>query len=450
MPLAPASPFAALLRRSKFASLDTSIAQVYTTAGGDLSRGNWGLKRPLQLRRKGAYITVKAVDSKEQQTEWDLADQQARWVQMWDEVGVAPALAEGPWQRRLGSNVNVTQEAFDSEYSKGVREAKDDWAEEANVSSTAAQPWEQAQLTEQERVAKEEREALLRMLEEGPGASMPNIYAMSDSEFKNYLAKVRKMRPTFQAYRNLVAEANRRQAQETAWQDLPADHGSTLFKTFLAKSAENDLTAPQSRIIEQQPQQVAGLTYTKSSLLQSQLLSKPHRGRVLMKNKSEEMGRNKGIENLASFAGMVPYLSDALRGDTAGSVDWKKLAEAAVYIPGRETGNFRLVNAKLWTAPTVVGETRSGMKGVMLETDVQALSEEDLDQGRQPGTREYVGKLTKRAARTKALGPTFKTTWMFGSSRVELQQPGQDYVEASSVLNSLQDIISAPSDVDSP
>ncbi|KAI0048253.1 hypothetical protein FA95DRAFT_1605353 [Auriscalpium vulgare] len=38
--------------------------------GGDAHRANWGLKRPLTVRKRGKHFAVQAVDSPEQQTEW--------------------------------------------------------------------------------------------------------------------------------------------------------------------------------------------------------------------------------------------------------------------------------------------------------------------------------------------------------------------------------------------
>lgn len=132
---------------------------------------------------------------------------------MWEEVAVTPELSEGPWMRRLGSKVNMTEEPFDSEYGKHARtvEASEQWAEIPDAKEV--QP--EQLLTEEERVANEERKAMVRMLEPGPGASMPNIFAMSDKQFEKYLEKVRQMRPAFNAYRSLVAEAGRREVQES-------------------------------------------------------------------------------------------------------------------------------------------------------------------------------------------------------------------------------------------
>lgn len=440
MPPSPASPFAALLRRSKFASYDTSIAQIYTASGGDLSRGNWGLKRPLPLRRKGAHITVKAVDSKEQQTEWDLADQQGRWIQMWDEVGISPTLGQGQWERRLGMKVNASDEPFDSDYSRDVRE--EEMAEDSTL------PKRQGVLTRETTAAEKEKANLLRMLEAGPGASMPNIHSMSDSEFDKYLEKVREMRPTFLAYRNLVADANRRSMQETVWQDMSADHDSHMFKTFLAKNAENDISSPSSRTIEQQPQRVAGLTYTKSSLLQSQLLTQPRPGRLAMRNKTDV--DDKGAENTGSFAGMLPHVSDTHRGDTTEVIDWRKLATATPFTSDKDSGDFRLINASLHTAPTVVRDIRNKMKDIVLYTDIKAVTKDDLAPQKKPGTREYSGKTKTKAKDNQRMfafapGPPKKQHNHFVSTQVGLTRVTSGYADAGATIDSLETLLQSDS-----
>lgn len=456
MPPAPASPFAALLRRSKFASLDTSIAQVYTSSGGDLSRGNWGLKRPLPIRRRGAHITVKAVDSKEQQTEWDVADQQAKWIKMWDEVGITPSVGEtGPWFSRLGPKVHSTDEPFDSDYSKGVRRIEENQTSlegegltegevEAGAQVSEEVPEEiPEELTEEQKAALDEKRTLLQMLEAGPGASMPNISAMSDSEFQKYLEKVRALRPTFQAYRNLVADASRRETRETQWLDIPADYGSQSYRTFLAKHAEHDLTAPSSRTIEQQPQQVAGLTYTRGSLLQSHLLTPPQPGRVLNKNKSNSGSR--GAENVTSFAGMLPTLAENHRGDTKATMDWKRLATVAPSAPGGEAGQFRLISARLVSAPNTVGSMKAGLQGTFIDSDVKAVTEEDLQAHRQPGTREYSGyrdnKQPRSHSKTSQSATSIKAH-LFHSENVSLHVPSAREVKADDILGALEGIVS--------
>ncbi|KAH9981391.1 hypothetical protein BGW80DRAFT_1454278 [Lactifluus volemus] len=92
------SPFATLLRRSKFASYDPTIGQVYTTHHGNAHRGNWGFKRPLALRKRDKFISVQAIDSREQQTEWTPRESEARFIRRWEEVATEPSVRDA-WER---------------------------------------------------------------------------------------------------------------------------------------------------------------------------------------------------------------------------------------------------------------------------------------------------------------------------------------------------------------
>ncbi len=97
------SPFASLLRRSKFASYDPTIGQVYTTYDGNAYRGNWGFKRPLALRKRNKFISVKAVDSPEQQTEWSPRESEARFIKRWEEVATEPSIRDA-WETHCTSS----------------------------------------------------------------------------------------------------------------------------------------------------------------------------------------------------------------------------------------------------------------------------------------------------------------------------------------------------------
>ena len=112
----PPSQFAALLRRSKFASYDPRISQVYTSHGGHAHRGDWGLKRPLAIRKREAFITIKAVDSHVQQTEWYGAEQKVRWVRSIQELGPVPIVNyQGTWLSTIGTRHEFL---YDSEFNR--------------------------------------------------------------------------------------------------------------------------------------------------------------------------------------------------------------------------------------------------------------------------------------------------------------------------------------------
>lgn len=77
--------FASLLRGSRLASFDRSIAQVYTTSLKRKQTGDWGLKRNLPTVIRTRYATIGQLDTVEHQTPWQPADSQVLFVKRWKE-----------------------------------------------------------------------------------------------------------------------------------------------------------------------------------------------------------------------------------------------------------------------------------------------------------------------------------------------------------------------------
>lgn len=352
----PSSTFAELLRRSKFASYDPSIGQVYSSHGGHLHRGNWGLKRPLPIRRRNAHITVKAVDSREEQTEWKFSDKEARFTKMWEEVGVTPELVEGPWQKKIGI-VGTAEWKMDSEFARERRE-------------------------EQKSVPQKASDGVY-----GPTTAVPNVHAMSDAEFERYLNQARRLRPAFGAFLKNVAQNKRELLQEPAafeslWRSSWTT-GNRDAKMFLGSQAHQTFNSPESRAIEQQPQTFGGLTYTKASKLQSQLLHKPEPGRVLTTIASGA--------SLTSFAGMTPTIISEHR-KSLSKVDWKTLSLHGERDSQDGTDSLRLSNVKIARISQVVGKNPQDLRDTSLSAavvadDMLAISRSNPHT---PGSPEYV------------------------------------------------------------
>ncbi|KAH9952166.1 mitochondrial ribosomal protein subunit-domain-containing protein [Amylocystis lapponica] len=347
----PPSQFSALLRQSKFASFDPSISQVYTSYGGHTHRGNWGLKRPLPLRRRNASITVRAVDSREQQTEWKSAEPQNRWIRMWDEVGVTPTVGHyGAWREKLGP-LGEVQWLEDSDLVRGSEKSSDEVGD--------------------------------KEVEKTKSMAVPNIQSMSDKEFARYLEKLREMRPAFLQFVKDSA-AKRKIPSSTLWEQ--AQRPGNLPAEFLASHAHTTYSS-DARIIEQRPHRFAGLNYTKSSNLQTYLLQKPQRGRILQTH-----APSRSSDLVVGFAGMTPTLGKNSRGQKSG-IDWQKVVQGE-RDPQSGVAKFRIVRAQLNVPPTTVGENAGGLAGVAFETDVRTDAEgEDMSRPNThtPGSREYVG-----------------------------------------------------------
>ncbi|KAJ2878870.1 hypothetical protein IWW38_006227, partial [Coemansia aciculifera] len=79
------SAFSRLFRTSKLASYDRSIKQVYATYPEAFARGDWGLKRTVPKKVTTRLVTIGSIDSKEQITQLESANQQYMMVNAWKE-----------------------------------------------------------------------------------------------------------------------------------------------------------------------------------------------------------------------------------------------------------------------------------------------------------------------------------------------------------------------------
>ncbi|KAF8499947.1 mitochondrial ribosomal protein subunit-domain-containing protein, partial [Gautieria morchelliformis] len=261
MSVTPPSPFAALLRRSKFASYDPYIGQVYTTHGGHAHRGNWGLKRPLPNRRRVGFITVRSVDSPEQQTEWNSAESSARWMRRWEQLGKKLDIEEmGNW--RIRSFTWSIDSEFDRAGKVGIEPGR-------------------------ERVR--EHKIL------NPNTLIPDPEAMSPKQFQKYIERLRKIRPEFKEYlagRYLQQQKQQPNTKDKGSQKLNSEvkqsgilklsgsgeidmyasgqHAASMHvDDFLMRRADREFRSPGSKRIERRPHNLAGLEYTFMSTMQS-------------------------------------------------------------------------------------------------------------------------------------------------------------------------------------
>ncbi|TFY76476.1 hypothetical protein EWM64_g7536 [Hericium alpestre] len=343
-----ASPFAAMLRRSKFASYDPQIAQVYTAHGGDAHRGNWGFKRPLTLHRRDACVVVKSVDSREQQTEFRRADYDATFVRVWEDFGVEVKARED-WDFRTGSGrIGV---GLDSDFALGTKDSKTlekEWLEEAE--EKVAEGNSQASGKASEEVVRKVREA----------ASVPNIMAMSESQFQRYLEELRAERPKFKAYLEAHKEEQKKQEK------VAAKKGLTL--EFLSERARDLHHSPQSKAMEQRPHPNAGLTYAKASPLTNYFLTKPQPARII----GAKLGN--GVGHPVSIGGMLSYGLSASAAPVLSSVP------------------VRVSSARLFAAPRPVGDELSSLRAVKIETTLKEQAQTDSLRANlhRPGTRAYI------------------------------------------------------------
>lgn len=355
----PPTPFAALLRRSRFASYDPRICQVYTSFGGDAHRGNWGLKRSLPLRKRAAHISIGAVDTTYQQTVWDHAGTETRFVKMWDEVGINPEVTTvGSWRTKIGYETQSRGWLADSEFEKKEK-GMEAWRQVDTTSSVYGRQ----------------------------SSSYLNEHAMSDKQFEAYLEQLRKKRPAFRKYLQEIS-AGIPDGFDSLWRKS-AVHNQ-LQKNFLARLAYDFYNSPESRAIEQKPAPSAGLSYKKTSQLQSLASIKAHKGRVLEKSHS-------GREGLVGFAGFTALLpADTIHTKQQDRIEWEKLARDDVVNQDSGIGEFRIIEATLESPPPVVGKYSAAEAMQRMKLTVNVMGDfvrRERENTYQPGTVEYAGAI---------------------------------------------------------
>ncbi|KAH9048582.1 mitochondrial ribosomal protein subunit-domain-containing protein [Lactarius hengduanensis] len=344
------SPFAALLRRSNFASYDPTIGQVYTTHDGNAHRGNWGFKRPLALRKRDKFISVQAVDSPEQQTEWASRESEARFIQRWEEVATEPYVRD-EWEKHYTHSRSVHQAELAKEGKNG------------NIVDPAIQRQADEELGRRQWVA-----------------SGPLVSSMNPRQFARYLDKLRQERPEFLSF--LSEEAQNPQAKTgsqhivapSAYEESALGSAETVRKRFLQRQSHTIYEAPDSRVIEQRPHRNGGLSYARTSQLTHFFTT------------SEEPGRFVEMETWdvlrpslrASFAGMAAKLKTPASHHNIGS-------------------KFRIVESVLKRAPNVVSVQPQGLDRAIIGTTVEDVANLDMIRANPfpPGTRAYIAHAQK-------------------------------------------------------
>ncbi|KAF5388938.1 hypothetical protein D9757_005114 [Collybiopsis confluens] len=228
----PASSFAALLRRSRFATFDPKIRQTYSTPPSHAARGSWGLKRPLALRRRNAFISLSApFEDRAQFIEWDKAEDEVRFIRRFEEMQVRPRMVHRtPWSRTVGLK-NSTNWLIDSEFAHRHEGPE---AEEPNALLLAQEidpeEAEKIQKSRNARSALQKNEHIDASLSDlgnsGQGGYgkrraitttatshkrvSPNVDAMLPHEFEAYVRRIRLLRPQFKEFlQSQVVEGKR-------------------------------------------------------------------------------------------------------------------------------------------------------------------------------------------------------------------------------------------------
>ncbi|KAL5490024.1 hypothetical protein ACEPAI_4857 [Sanghuangporus weigelae] len=384
VPRIPPSNFAVLLRRSKFASYDPQIGQIYTTYDGSAHRGDWGLKRPLSVRRRDGRLVISSVDTLYQQTEWTSAYSDANAVRKFGEIGVTPQIdPKGHWIRRFKMD-NTSSQPEDSTTSTT---RKINWMHDSDY-------------------AREEPDGV--KLDIQMYSPVPNPDAMKPKRFERYLRRLRRLVPEFQEYVERKKEIEREKAKEEEEEkekkktvDPPFHHlalsSRRYHEEFLgAKFVESCKESPN--FIHSMPHPTGGLTYNNMNELQSAISAKPIPGRRLYLER-DTTNTLRAKMNVA-LGGWVGGEHMTLKGGEKGKECTVPLTDV-----GKKEGEprrdpdagkdvFRPLSMKcfLQNAPTVVGKYPQRIQDTALRMQVVSWSNADKARSNpyKPGTVEYV------------------------------------------------------------
>ncbi|KAG8852208.1 hypothetical protein FRB91_006787 [Serendipita sp. 411] len=328
------SSFATLLKQSKFASYSPAIAQVYTTYGGHAFRGDWGLKRPLSVRKSGRALLIHSIDSPQQQTEFRSGEPETRMVKRWNETGVDVGVHEdteiGSWRLHYSNRPTSRGDlAIDSEFST--------YNAEPDQNAGAAS-----------------RNLALGIRTPPSTEATPNVNAMSQKEFNKYLEKIRKLRPAFRQYieekdiqygrsQNQEEAAEERSREETGLFYMRKKRGvNDMAHNFLNEMAYQLHGDANSQVLEPYPHRNGGLFYPSHNVFQTGLLYKPIKSHVTSTRQRV----------VSSSAGMTVHLPH-FNNEGVSPLDWSRQNLISGEAP------IRVSKAVLLNPPEVVTTLRS-------------------------------------------------------------------------------------------
>lgn len=478
--LPPSSPFAELLRRSKFATFDPSIRQTYSAPHSYTHRGNYGLKRPIANRKAHGYIVLKNFEEHAQYIDWDNAKEQVRWVKMVEEMNVTPQLKlNTSWAAGLGPVGTSKESGLDSEFCPGegshVARMRKDLVENESQEAMAEKTVDDAAETAPNDPPNLPPSISVDMLlptrgkgaygagaeittPEGQGKMFlqPNISAMSPKEFRQYIEKLRKMRPAFLAF--VRAELRKKWINNKMAfidpdictdEELIVQLGSSLLDQkfhlrFLGSKSESvyhpkltsdslsaeelqeealrSANAPQP--IQPQPHKFGGLMYSQPTAIETHFSTKPQPGIYLQYSPMQNLFTSE--KYIASFGGMTASLGNV-------GVGAKPLFESETganlnNLP-QSTRMMRVTSLTLANPPTVVGRWArpNPLFDVQMRVcvaDDAGVSRNHSDNPHPPGSYEYSSNAppppTKRG--TKG-GPTFVSTIIPSRARAPFRTP---------------------------
>ncbi|EJT52503.1 hypothetical protein A1Q2_00591 [Trichosporon asahii var. asahii CBS 8904] len=355
--------FPQLLARSRFASYDPAISRVYTAPHRNVTRGDFGFKFPIFRPSNARFLEMRQLDGGPGlRADWRSAEKEARFVAQWGD-------GRTPWRSPSTSRRHVVKNPLLAETS-----------------------------------ATEEVTEL-----------MPNVDAMTNSEFERYLAGLRRRRAQFQeAIKASLPEGTETLAEASA-RGAVREQAITGFQADLLKQ---QVEAPGSTRVMAKPHKIGGLAYSAAPAAGASLdPQRVHVGRVL-DQAPRGAGSFRGIDgvNAEWVVGLGGITATGNSGTvrvtdrpTLSKFDYTRerkhaglarfaVREAALHRPPRVLGTNQRANVEPFTNRSTEARRIQPFDSMRFEVRVREMEPE------RPGEAEWVARDTKATAAVGAGG----------------------------------------------
>ncbi|EJU00735.1 hypothetical protein DACRYDRAFT_23088 [Dacryopinax primogenitus] len=401
------SGFASLLRRSKFASYDPAIGQVYTAPHAHRVRGTFGFKRQLPHGPKGLklqYVNMNAPDTAWNVMFWSSGERGARWMNTMDELR-PPFLP-------ANDGIDSTRDGWNTWMDQTRPKDRQTWYDDTEF--TKALKAGHSQGRGSKALDLDPLDGVLpTRKQDNEVFPSTNWHRLGRKEMRKFLQDVRGLSEDFKAW---IVQKHREGSLNLLDENMKADRASKNSKAVLL---DNDVVffelmhAPNAPLLffeflkerrspdwtEQlipAPHPTAGLSYHRPSTLQAFLDHPPINGHILGERQTGGRGRKRDTADnsvLVGVAGHVAKLEEFEQGSRAKAM--QKLSDD----PELGRGQFRIWNTVLITPPETSASKRGSLKWedirgsrVSIELREMIPGVDALENKSLPGSPKYVSE----------------------------------------------------------
>lgn len=410
------SSFATILRRSKFATYDPRIGQVYTTRGGHAARGDWGVKRPLANRRRDARITLQSIDTMYQQTEWKNAYNDAVWMKKFSDLGVSPDVdLDSNWYSYAGER--TLEWHVDSDYAP--RKAGKSKKAPKNSAFDAV-----------------ESEGRKRTSDYYNFSVIPNTATMNESQFRGYIKHLRSSRQEFQEF--LKAEGGQKSSTQHYEFSRLAKTADKRHLQFVSKKVQAD--ANERQTVLRVPHATAGLSYTHAPPMQQYFYKKTLPGRRLQIDTSPRRDRDRSTTIIdVALGGFIGEESLHKKYGSVSVTDFGTVDGEFRTVRESGRGTFRATSSVLLNTPQTVGTKPEPLEMAAFKFGVQTFDDAARSNPHRPGSREYIAHVD--VARLPLQISMSKVASQVPSATLRATEQRQREATSKILLNQLQGMI---------